>query len=50
MIRNYPQYSYIQHLPIKRVHLYTFVQLICDSAVPGCQAMFYQFYHGILDS
>lgn len=33
--KNYPQYSYIQHLPIKRVHLYTFVQLICLAILHG---------------
>eukprot|EP00434_Breviolum_minutum_P041859 symbB.v1.2.037242.t1/scaffold5443.1/size27125/4 len=33
--KNYPQYKYIQKLPTKRVHLYTFVQLICLAILYG---------------
>ena len=33
--RNYPQYIYIQRLPIKRVHLYTFVQMVCLAILYG---------------
>ncbi|CAE7472777.1 SLC4A1 [Symbiodinium natans] len=31
----YPQYHYIQKLPIRRVHLYTFVQFICLAILYG---------------
>ena len=33
--KNYPQYKYIQKLPMKRVHLYTFVQMICLAILYG---------------
>ena len=33
--KNYPLYKYIQKLPTKRVHLYTFVQLICLAILYG---------------
>ncbi|CAK9046092.1 unnamed protein product, partial [Durusdinium trenchii] len=33
--KNYPAYIYIQKLPVKRVHLYTFVQLICLAILYG---------------
>ena len=33
--KNYPQYKYIQKLPTKRVHLYTFVQLVCLAILYG---------------
>ena len=33
--KNYPQYKYIQKLPMKRVHLYTFVQVICLAILYG---------------
>eukprot|EP00438_Fugacium_kawagutii_P013650 Skav213123 [mRNA] locus=scaffold107:116200:123504:+ [translate_table: standard] len=33
--KNYPAYIYIQRLPIKRVHLYTLVQLICLGILYG---------------
>ncbi|CAJ1393605.1 unnamed protein product [Effrenium voratum] len=35
----YPQYNYIQKLPIKRVHLYTFVQVICLAILYGLKAI-----------
>ena len=35
-LRNYPAYIYVQKLPIKRVHLYTFVQVICYLEDVGC--------------
>ena len=37
--KNYPQYKYIQKLPIKRVHLYTFVQVICLGILYGLKAI-----------
>jgi len=33
--KNYPQYKYIQKLPMSRVHLYTFVQLLCLAILYG---------------
>ncbi|CAJ1439523.1 unnamed protein product [Effrenium voratum] len=35
----YPQYNYIQKLPIKRVHLYTFVQVVCLAILYGLKAI-----------
>ena len=35
----YPQYHYIWKLPISRVHLYTFVQLICLAILYGLKAI-----------
>ncbi|CAE7233036.1 SLC4A1 [Symbiodinium pilosum] len=35
----YPQYHYIQKLPISRVHLYTFVQVICLAILYGLKAI-----------
>ena len=35
----YPQYHYIRKLPISRVHLYTFVQLICLAILYGLKAI-----------
>ena len=37
--KNYPAYMYIQKLPVKRVHLYTFVQLICLAILYGLKAI-----------
>ena len=34
----YPAYMYIQQLPVKRVHLYTFAQLICLAILYGLKA------------
>jgi len=33
--KNYPAYIYVQKLPIKRVHLYTFVQVVCLAILYG---------------
>jgi len=35
----YPQYHYIQKLPIQRVHLYTLVQVICLGILYGLKAI-----------
>ena len=35
----YPQYHYIQKLPIKRVHLYTLVQVVCLGILYGLKAI-----------
>mmetsp|Transcript_49253 Transcript_49253/g.88570 ORF Transcript_49253/g.88570 Transcript_49253/m.88570 type:complete len:582 (+) Transcript_49253:99-1844(+) len=35
----YPQYHYIQKLPINRVHFYTFVQVICLAILYGLKAI-----------
>ena len=35
----YPQYHYIQKLPIRRVHLYTLVQVICLAILYGLKAI-----------
>ena len=51
--RNYPQYIYIQKLPISRVHLYTFVQLVCLGILYGlkeikaCDAYHYHYHYYI---
>ena len=37
--KNYPQYKYVQKLPMKRVHLYTFVQVICLGILYGLKAI-----------
>ncbi|CAE7772660.1 SLC4A4 [Symbiodinium sp. CCMP2592] len=35
----YPQYHYVQKLPIKRVHLYTLVQVVCLGILYGLKAI-----------
>jgi len=35
----YPQYHYVQKLPIRRVHLYTFVQVICLAILYGLKSV-----------
>ncbi|CAE7560500.1 SLC4A4 [Symbiodinium natans] len=35
----YPQYHYIQKLPIRRVHLYTLVQVVCLGILYGLKAI-----------
>ena len=35
----YPQYHYIQKLPIQRVHLYTLVQVVCLGILYGLKAI-----------
>jgi len=35
----YPQYHYIQKLPASRVHLYTFVQVVCLAILYGLKAI-----------
>ena len=37
--KNYPQYKYVQKLPMKRVHLYTLVQVICLGILYGLKAI-----------